>query len=366
MNKRSEQQNRIFYSTLMIAVLAAAISVWGLLAIYRTLALTASWEHYLWRQSLWMAAAWAIFFLMKQLKFEQIMRYSPMIAAAGAAALLFLPLYGMKVNGMNGWYTIGTLTVQPSEILKGFYIVALVKVMTLTNLPGLARFTAALTIVAGFIFLLLLQPDFGTMSVYAAGGIGALYFCRAKIKYLIFCAAAAIPTGVAAIMLHPYMRNRLINFFDPTLDPGGGSWHLRQFATAIARGEWFGVKGDMAVWSNSFLPLSHNDSIFAGMCEMLGFFGSLVLLLLYAAWFYQMYSLSYWRHDPLRRMVIDSMACMILMQTFLHILVNLGLLPPTGVTLPLVSYGGSSAVGTMIMLAIIISAGSSRTNKKLH
>lgn len=366
MSKRFEKQNHILYSSLLITVLAAAISVWGLLAVYRTLALNGSWEHFLWKQGLWMLAAWTIFFLLKQVKFETIMRYSPIVAALGAAALFLLPLFGMKVNGMSGWYAIGSLTIQPSEILKGFYIAALVRVMTLPQLSNLPRFTAAAAVIAGFMFLLLLQPDFGTMCVYAAGGIGALYFCRTKIKYLLISAAATIPAGVAAIMLHPYMRNRLINFFDPTLDPGGGSWHLRQFATAIARGEWFGVKGDMAVWSNSFLPLSHNDSIFAGMCEMLGFAGALVLLMLYAAWFYQMYALSFWRHEPVRRMVIDSMACMILMQTFLHILVNLGLLPPTGVTLPLVSYGGSSAAGTMIMLAIIISAGNSRTNKKLH
>ena len=116
----------------------------------------------------------------------------------------------------------------------------------------------------------------------------------------------------------------------------------------------------MAVWSNSFLPLSHNDSVFAGMCEMLGFCGSLVLLMLYAAWFYNMYSLSCWRHDPQRRMIIDSIACMLMIQTFLHIFVNLGLLPPTGITLILVSYGGSSAAGTMIMLAIIMIAGKLR------
>ncbi|MBE6402649.1 MAG: FtsW/RodA/SpoVE family cell cycle protein [Lentisphaeria bacterium] len=357
MSKRSEQQNHILYSSLMIVILAAAISVWGLLAIYRTLALTGKWEHFLGRQSLWMLAAWIIFFLLKKSSFEKIMRIAPIVAAAGAVLLLFLPLCGMKVNGMSGWYALGPITIQPSEILKGFYIVVLVKIMTSEQLSQFFRFIISLAVIGTFMILLLIQPDFGTMSVYAVGGICTLYFCRAKIKYLAITALAAIPAALTAVMLYPYMLNRLINFFDPSLDPGGGSWHLRQFSTAIARGEWFGVKGDMAVWSNSFLPLSHNDSIFAGMCEMLGFTGSLILLMLYAAWFYQMYALSFWRHEPHRRMVIDSMACMLMMQTFLHIFVNLGLLPPTGITLILVSYGGSSAVGTMIMLAMIISAG---------
>ena len=357
MSKRFEQQNHILYSSLLITILAAAISVWGMLAIYRTLALNGKWEHFLWKQSLWMLAAWIIFFLLKNLKFDQLMRLTFTVLGIGAAAMLFLPLYGMKVNGMSGWYSLGQLTIQPSEILKGFYILALVKLLNQPQLNLLSRFTAALAVIAGFMFLLLIQPDFGTMTVYAAGSLGTLYFCRVKLKYLLTTVLTATPAALIAIMLHPYMRSRLINFFDPARDPGGGSWHLQQFCTAVARGEWFGVKGNMAVWSNSFLPLSHNDSIFAGMCEMLGFFGSLVLLMLYAAWFYQMYSLSYWRHDPARRMVIDSMACMLMMQCFIHIMVNLGLIPPTGITLPLVSYGGSSAVGTMIMLAIIIIAG---------
>ena len=357
MSKRFEQQDRIFYCSLMITVLAAAISVWGMLAVYRTLALTGKWESFLCRQSLWMLAAWVIFSGLLKIRFTSLLRWSFVIAGVGAGAMLFLPLFGMKVNGMSGWYALGTLTIQPSEILKGFYILALVKLLNIEQLKPLSRFAAALAVIGGFMFLLLIQPDFGTMTVYAAGGVGALYFCRVKVKYLLTAALAAVPATVAAILLHPYMRRRLINFFDPTLDPGGGSWHLRQFCTAIARGEWFGVKGDMAVWSNSFLPLSHNDSIFAGMCEMLGFFGALVLLMLYAVWFYQMYSLSYWRHDPVRRMVIDSMACMIMLQCIIHILVNLGMVPPTGITLPLVSYGGSSAVGTMIMIAVIIIAG---------
>lgn len=343
--------------SLLTAILTAAITLWGLLALYKTLALGNNWEHFLVRQSLWVTCAWAIFFLLGKVRFSTLFRGAFLLAGVGAAMLLFLPLFGLKVNGMCGWYALGSITIQPSEIIKGFYVLLLVRIMNKKNLSEAARFTAACAVMGAFGVLLLLQPDLGTMIVYIAGGAGALYFCRAKVKYLVFSTFAALLPAITAILLHPYMRNRLINFFDPSLDPAGGGWHSRQFAIAVARGEWFGVKSDMAVWSNSFLPLSHNDSIFAGMCEMLGFCGAIVLLLLYAAWFYQMFALSYWRHDPVRRMVINSLACMLMLQTFIHIFVNLGLLPPTGVTLPLVSYGGSSAVGTMIMLAIITAAG---------
>lgn len=366
MSKRHEQSQEILMHTFLLAILTAAITVWGLLALYKSLALGGNWEHFLCRQSIWVLSAWVIFFLLCKVKFTFLYKWVFLLTGIGAASLLFLPIFGLQINGMNGWYELGSLTIQPSEITKALYILALVKIMNNDDWSELARFTAACAVVGVFSILLLLQPDLGTTVVYLAGGVATLYFCRAKIKYLLFSGAMALLAAAAAILIHPYMRSRLINFFDPAMDPAGGGWHSRQFAIAVARGEWFGVKSDMAVWSNSFLPLSHNDSIFAGMCEMLGFCGAVVLLMLYIAWFYQMYALSYWRHNALRRMVINSMASMIMIQTLLHIMVNLGLLPPTGVTLPLVSYGGSSAAGTMIMLSIIISAGSSRTHKKLH
>ena len=357
MSLRNEQLHQLLFRSMLIALLAGLITLWGLLAIYRTLALTGSWEHFLLRQSLWAAAAWIIFWAMCQLDWDFLKRAAMPAVAVGAVTLLLLPLCGRSVNGMCGWYTIGAITLQPSEILKGFYILALVKVMHQKNLPEILKLILAVLLIGIFALLLFIQPDFGTMAVYLTGGACALYFCGVRKRYLFAGAAAAIGAAVAAIMLHPYMQERILNFLHPDADPAGGGWHLRQFAIAISRGEWFGVKGDMAVWSNSFLPLSHNDSIFAAMCEMLGFTGGAILLGLYAVWFYQMFALVSWRRDPFRRALIASLAAMIMVQTILHIAVNLGLIPPTGITLPLVSYGGSSLVGTMIMLAIINIAG---------
>ena len=357
MKIRHEQQHQLLYRSWLILLLALLIALWGLLGVYRTLALTGQWQHFLLRQSVWLAAAAVVYLVLRKLRFETLLNSAIPLTALGAAVMLFLPLFGLRVNGMHGWYSIAGVTVQPSELLKGFYILSLIKILHSQKLTPLQRFTAALAVMAGFAFLLLMQPDFGTMTVFLAGGAGALYFCRVKVRYLVLTTLAAIPVAIAAIMSHSYMLARIINFLDPSLEPTGGGWHGRQFCIAAARGGWFGVKSDMAVWSNSFLPLAHNDSIFAAMCEMLGFCGALLLLLLYGAWFWQMFALSSWRRDPLRCHLIDSMACMILMQTLLHILVNLSLLPTTGITLPLVSYGGSSLAGTMIMLAIINIAG---------
>lgn len=363
MSLRNEQHHQVLFRSMLISLLAGLITLWGLLAIYRTLALTGNWEHFLLRQGLWAAAAWIVYLAMSRLDWDFLKRAAMPAAAVGAVTLLLLPICGMRINGMCGWYSLGALTLQPSEICKGFYILALVKVMQQKNLPEMLKLILALMLIGIFALLLFIQPDFGTMIVYLTGGACALYFCNVRKRFLFIGAAAAVCSAAAAIVLHPYMQERILNFLNPEADPSGGGWHLRQFAIAVSRGEWFGVKGDMAVWSNSFLPLSHNDSIFAAMCEMLGFTGGAILLGLYTVWFYQMFALTFWRRDPFRRALIASLAAMIIVQTFLHIAVNLSLIPPTGITLPLVSYGGSSLVGTMIMLAIINIAGRSVPNK---
>ena len=356
MLQRHEQRSQLQLRATLLVTLSALITLWGLLAIYRTLALSGGWESFLARQSLWALAAWTSFFIVSRIRFEKLMQFALILAGIGALALLLLPLAGVRINGMNGWYHFKFITVQPSELTKAFYILGLIKILHLKNLPQLARFGAALAVIMAFAVLLIIQPDLGTAAIYLAGGFGALYFGRVKLKYLLLTAAAALFSATAAIAVHPYMINRLKHFLMPTLSPTGGGWHLRQFAIAVARGEWFGVKGDMAVWSNSFLPLAHNDSVFAAQCEILGFCGGFILLMLFAGFFHQAFTLGAWRRNHLRRSVIDAMTFMIFAQTMLHIGVNLNLLPPTGVTLPLISYGGSSLVGTMLMLGIIISA----------
>ena len=354
---REEQNHQLMLRSTLITVLATGITLTGLLGIYRTLAISGEWQDFLLKQSIWALAAWSIFFALQKISFEQLMRWSLPLAGVGALSLLLLPFSGTTLNGMTGWYSFGELTIQPSEIIKVFYILALTWILCNKTIPEVMRFVLALGVIGVFALLLLIQPDFGTMSVYLLAGAGTLFFCRIKWRYLLATVAGAALIAAGTLLCHDYMRRRLIHFLDPSLDPTGGSWHLRQFAIAVARGEWFGVKTDMAVWSNSFLPLAHNDSIFAGVCEITGFCGGILLLLFYGAFFQQIFMLSYWRRDPFRRSVIDSLAFMLLVQTILHIWVNLNLLPPTGITLPLISYGGSSITGTMLMIAIIIIAG---------
>lgn len=354
-----DRSNRFYRSSLskLGAVSAAGmLTLWGILAIYRTQMLMERSPYFLLRQVIWAAAAWGIFGLFLQIKFKTLCRMAFFAAASGIVLLAALPLFGLRINGMRGWYELGFFTLQPSEIFKAFYLLYLVQVLHMRNLPAWGRLFAASGGIGCFVLLLLMQPDFGTMIVYLAGGFAALYFSGVKMRILWLFPAAAIPAAVTAVALHSYMRSRILHFLQPELDPTGGSWHLRQFAIAIARGEFSGVKDSMAVWSNSFLPLAHNDSIFAALCEMQGLAGGVLILLLYIWLFYNLTQLAQLQISPLRRSLIDSINAMLIIQTLLHILVNTGSIPPTGITLPLISYGGSSLLGTMLLLGTAMNA----------
>ena len=342
--------------SLLLLLLAVLIQLWGLGAVYGTLAPSGRWEHFLVRQALWAAVSFIALLALWRVPFRVLLRHAPAAGGASLALLLLLPWLGTRVNGMAGWYECLRLTVQPSELVKGFFLLFLTWVLTRTAGRAEGRSLWAALVIAAYCFLILLQPDWGTAFVYALGGLGALYFGRASRRFLGLFAAVGALGMAAAAAAHPYMLRRIAVFLNPAFDPGGAGWHQHQFAIAAARGEWCGVKGEMAAWSAGFLPLSHNDSIYAAMTEMLGVLGAGLLLFLFAVWFRQWFRLAENCRAPERKLCIEASAAMVLMQTLLHIFVNLALVPPTGITLPLVSYGGSSMLGTMLMLAISLSA----------
>ena len=180
---------------------------------------------------------------------------------------------------------------------------------------------------------------------------------RRQKRYLTGVVAAAFVTAACFVATHPYAWRRIIGFCNPGADPEGSGWHVRQFALAAARGHWFGSKLGGAIWSNAYLPLPYNDSAFATLLETLGLVGAALLLALYCGLLASLVALS--RRPKLRpeaELFILGAAVLTALQLLLHVGVNLGLLPTTGLTLPLVSYGGSSLLGCCMLFGMAISA----------
>lgn len=287
--------------------------------------------------------------------FQLHCRLTPFYAALSLLSLLLLPLFGTQVNGMRGWYVIGHFFVQPSELAKGVFLLMLT--LAATGRSGDRKkflLMAAATLL--WTLPILLQPDFGTAAVYLAG-FAAIYFLtggspRGIAATLLSMAA----TAIVFVLCKPYAWQRLTAFLDPEHDPTGAGWHIRQFQLAIAHGGMFGSKIGHAVWSNAYLPLAYNDSAYATMAETLGLAGSATVVMLFAVMIGALFKTPKPPKPPAARLYPTAAAILLAIQALLHISVNVGLLPPTGLTLPLVSYGGSSMIGTFFMLGVALSA----------
>ena len=270
--------------------------------------------------------------------------------------LMLLPIFGARINGMCGWFRIGALSFQPSECGRPFFLLAIVSVFC--QVPaGVKRLAASAALTALWLLPIWFQPDFGTVMIYALAFVVIYFLAGAPWKHLFFLAGTA---GIAAVCIaaaHPYVLRRFTGFLFPDRDPSGSGWHVRQFELAVARGHWFGSKMGSAVWSNAYLPFSYNDSAGATLLETLGIAGAAVPALLFAVLMLSLHKLACRRDlDARNRLFISGTAVFLGLQVLVHMGVNLALLPPTGLVLPFISYGGSSIAGSCLMLGMSLAA----------
>ncbi len=309
------------------------------------------------RQLFALAVAVVVIFGASFLSFRTLTRRSvPIVLGVGAWLLLGgVLLWGSRINRMCGWYRFGSWSIQPAETVKAIYLLLLCAVLTRT--PEKWRFPAALTLAAAWILPIALQPDFGTAAIYA-GSFLLLAFC-AGVRISQLLGAGVLVGGAFALgAWHlPYILKRLNSFFFAS----GDQWHLLQFELTVSRGGFLGSNLGKAIWSNAYLPLAYNDSAFATMSETLGFAGAVVIVALLASLVLALLIVANQPDlDTLPRLFIVAAANLIALQSLVHISVNLALIPPTGLNLPFISYGGSSLTGLALLLGLALSAAQSK------
>jgi cell division protein FtsW len=350
-------ENQIFNATVLVQSLLFLMCIWGCLAIYNSNTLDASPLYFVGRQLLWLVTGMIIMLLAQRVPFSFYSENALTAAAIAYISLLAVLLWGTEINGMRGWFTFGwtSASIQPSEFAKPFFILLLCH-FAVNEKNKLKTFLILAGITLLWLIPILQQPDAGTALVYL---LAFMIFCvliGTPFKYLLALSALLTPIAVWVLYKHPYILKRFSGFWDPASDPLGSGWHIRQFQFTIARGGWFGVKLGKAAWSNSYLPLAHSDSVFATIAESLGFIGTLPILILLGIVIFALYRLSLRLKNQYQKLFIISMLSLIMIQTLIHISVNVALLPPTGLTLPLLSYGGSSLLSTLLAFGIILSA----------
>ena len=281
-----------------------------------------------------------------------------LVLSIGLLLSVFIPGLGTSLGTeATQWIALGTFTVQPSEIVKLtflFYIAAWMEKRTEHDLrdihSGLIPFVIVLATVMG---ILLIQHDTGTMGIIVAMALGVYFVAGAPMKYFVaFGAAGALFMGVL-LKFSTYRYERLVTFLHPELDPSGAGYHINQALLAIGSGGFFGRGYGHSLQKFQYLPEVAGDSIFAVIGEELGFLLTTAFLVLYVTFLQRGFRIAVTARDAFGRYLAAGVMSWIAAQTIVNIGAMVGILPITGVPLPLVSYGGTALVVTLTALGVV-------------
>jgi len=270
---------------------------------------------------------------------------------------VFTPL-GASFGGAKSWIDLGFLTFQPSEIVKLAFIIYLAAWLERRDAKVLKDFSDGLVpflISLGIImFLILLQPDVGTMSIIVMIALMVYFVAGASIKHLLGLGVAGIAMLAVLIKIAPYRAARFTVFLHPELDPQGIGYHINQALLAIGSGGLFGLGFGYSRQKHLYLPEVIGDSIFAIIAEELGFVVVVIILLAMLALIFRGYHIARQAPDQFGKLMAAGIMSWIGFQSFVNISAMVGLLPITGLPLPFVSYGSSSLVVLFAAIGIVI------------
>ena len=276
--------------------------------------------------------------------------------------LLWATLYGVKASGSQRWIDLYFVNLQPSELMKVAIIVCLAKYyhrIQLNQINNLQHIFSALIIIALPIVMVITQPDLGTSILIAFSGLIVMWFAGLNIKYFIYSFIISL-TSLPFIIsfLKPYQKLRILTFLNPDRDPLGAGYQIIQSKIAVGSGGLTGkgfLKGTQSYLE--FLPEKHTDFIFTLFAEEFGFLGSLGLLLIYIIIIFRIVRIGLISRSYFSKLFCFGFASAIFFYIVVNMSMVLGLLPIVGSPLPIMSYGGSSMLATMIGFSIVMSAG---------
>ena len=275
--------------------------------------------------------------------------------------LIWTYFFGVTSSGSQRWIDLYFINLQPSELMKIFIILCLAKYfhrMKLEKVNSIYTILTSLIIIILPMGLVIVQPDLGTSLLIAISGIAVLWFAGINYKYFIYTMLGfVISMPFIIAFLKPYQKLRVLTFLDPDRDPLGAGYQIIQSKIAVGSGGIFGkgfLKGTQSYLE--FLPEKHTDFIFTLFSEEFGFVGSVILLFIYAVTIYRIMVIGASSRSYFAKIFCYSFGAAIFVYITINMSMVLGLLPIVGSPLPIMSYGGSSMLATMIGFGIVMSA----------
>ncbi len=314
------------------------------------------------RQVVYVGAALVAGFAAFQVRIDTWQKYAPLLFGMGLAGLLLVlvPGLGKEVNGSRRWLSLVLINLQPSEFMK-FFVVLYAADYTVRKAAFMHSFKKGffpMFIVMFLVgFLLLREPDFGALAVMTAIAAAILFLGGLNWRLFVVLMAVLSVGFVLLVVLSPYRFNRLIWFWNPWADPFGKGYQLTHALIAFGRGGWWGVGLGASVEKQLYLPEAHTDFLMAVIAEELGFIGVLGTIALFVFLVWKAFSIGN-RAASMERyfasLAAQGIGVWLAVQTVVNMGVNMGMLPTKGLTLPLLSYGGSGIMANVLALSVLL------------
>jgi len=275
-------------------------------------------------------------------------------------ALVLLPGIGAHINGSSRWLKLGILNLQPSEVMKLFMVVYVAGYLVRKQ-EELKNFTQGIVMVSLVVAvigsLLLMEPDLGTVVVICLSVFTMLFLGGVRFWHFMLVAGTGIGGMAALTVISPYRMGRVTSFLDPWSDPFNTGFQLVQALIAFGRGEWFGVGLGASVQKLFYLPAAHTDFVLAVIAEELGLFAVLAIMTLFGIVILRAFAIARQAErvgQLYSARLAQGLGLLIGYQALINMGVNMVVLPTKGLTLPFVSYGGSSMLASMVALALLL------------
>ena len=348
------QQRRISWP---LAALSLLLTGLGVVMVYNASSVEAWREfgdkfHYVRSQLIWAAIGWGAALVVSRVDWRWLEKLALPVFVFNLCLLaaVLVPGLSRQALGARRWLSVGSFSFQPSELVKLTFALYLAAWLSRER-RRLVHFMAILGLVIG---LVILEPDMGTALVIAFTALVVYFVAEQPLWHLVFLGISGVVAFSILALTSPYRRQRLLTFLNPTADPTGSSYHIRQVLLALGSGGLWGVGLGQSRQKYAYLPEVTTDSIFAVFAEEVGFVGSLMLVLLFLLLVYQMIKIARLAPDKFSRLLAMGITAMIGGQIVLNLGAMVALIPLTGLPLPFFSYGGSSLVVTLTGIGILL------------
>ena len=337
------------------------LSIFGLLMIYSSSSIWSLYKfndsfHYLKYQSIFFIIGIILMIIISKIDYNFYYKYSNIILFISfiLLVLVLIPGIGSIRNGSRSWFGIGSLGIQPSELSKISLIIFSSKYLSKSSINKIKDIIPILLILLVFFSLIMLQPDLGTATIMFISIISILFIAGAPKKFFIIGGILGILGVIGLIVIAPYRMNRITSFINPWKDPLGTGFQMIQSLYAIGPGGLLGTGYLNSIQKHFYLPEPQTDFIFSIICEEFGVVGSFIVVSLFSILLYRGIKISNNSNDLFSKYLSFGIIFQLIFQAIMNLSVVVGLIPITGVTLPFLSYGGSSLLISMISIGIVL------------